>query len=195
MDMESSRFSSSSFAGGDDFGHKETSYAPLYRVKENLNNKNANKDQVDVINDELIDIHKIRFNEKLQNFIFSTNPILPRFHSTFGEAIGRQEISAEMISNKNSDNKKDEGKKLLGRMDQIYFNEVLSMYMVKDDFGKHILFDCALLDMQLMEQEVLRIVSYYINKQEPVLAECDLRNTFPACDRFEILEQAFECEL
>ena len=100
-----------------------------------------------------------------------------------------------MISNKNSDNKKDEGKKLLGRMDQIYFNETLSIYMVKDDFGKHILFDCALLDMQLMEQEVLRIVSYYINKQEPVLAECDLRNIFPACDRFELIDQAFECEL
>ncbi len=69
-----------------------------------------------------------------------------------------------MISNKNSDNKKDEGKKLLGRMDQIYYNETLSLYLVKDDFGKHILYDSALLDMKLMEQEVLRIVSFFINK-------------------------------
>lgn len=52
-----------------------------------------------------------------------------------------------MISNKNSDNKKDEGKKLLGRMDQIYYNENLGIYLVKDDFGKHILFDSSLLDM------------------------------------------------
>jgi hypothetical protein len=100
-----------------------------------------------------------------------------------------------MISNKNSDNKKDEGKKLLGRMDQIYYNETLSIYLVKDDFGKHILFDSSLLDMKLMEQEVIRIVSFYINKQEPVLSECDLRNTFPACDRFALLEEVFECEL
>jgi hypothetical protein len=69
-----------------------------------------------------------------------------------------------MMSNKNSDNKKDEGKKLLGRMDQIYYNEILGIYLVKDDFGKHILFDSTLLDMKLMEQEVLRIVSFYINK-------------------------------
>jgi hypothetical protein len=69
-----------------------------------------------------------------------------------------------MISNKNSDNKKDEGKKLLGRMDQIYYNETLGIYLVKDDFGKHILFDSSLLDMKLMEQEVLRIISFYINK-------------------------------
>jgi hypothetical protein len=56
-----------------------------------------------------------------------------------------------MISNKNSDNKKDEGKKLLGRMDQIYYNDTLDIYLVKDDFGKHILFDSSLLDMKLME--------------------------------------------
>jgi hypothetical protein len=40
----------------------------------------------------------------------------------------------------------------------------------------------------------VRIVSFYINKQEPVLSESDLRNTFPACDRFQLLEEAFECE-
>lgn len=35
MELESSRFSQhSSYAGGDDFGHKETSYAPMYRVKD-----------------------------------------------------------------------------------------------------------------------------------------------------------------
>jgi hypothetical protein len=38
-------------------------------------------------------------------------------------------------------------------------------------------------------------VSFYINKQEPILAESDLRNTFPAVDRFEILQEAFEYEL
>jgi hypothetical protein len=59
---------------------------------------------------------------------------------------------------------------------------------VKDDFGKHILFDSALLDLKLMEDEVLRIVSFYINKQEPILAESDLRNIFPACDRFELIQ-------
>jgi hypothetical protein len=131
----------------------------------------------------------------MKNFIFSTNPILPRFHTTFGEPISRQEISSEMQSIKNSDNKKEEGKKLLGRMDAIYYNENLGIYLVKDDFGKHIMFDSALLDLKLMELEVLKIVSYYINKLEPVLAESDLRNVFPACDRFEMIEQAFECEL
>jgi hypothetical protein len=120
MDMDSSRFSQhSSYVGGDDFGHKESSYLKMYRVKDQIQTTagGKTKENIDVINDELIDIHKIRFNERIQNFIFSTNPILPRFHSTFGEPLSRQEISTEMISNKNSDNKKDEGKKLLSRMD------------------------------------------------------------------------------
>jgi len=66
---------------------------------------------------------------------------------------------------------------------------------VKDDFGKHLMFDSSILDLKLMEDEVLRIVSYYVNKQEPILAESDLRNIFPACDRFELIEEVFEYEL
>jgi len=95
----------------------------------------SNTDLVDVINDDLIDIHKLRFNDRIQNQIFSTNPILPRFHTTFGEPLTRQEISMEMQSNKNQDNKKEDGKKLFGRLDIIYFNEAVVYYFVKDDLG------------------------------------------------------------
>ena len=101
----------------------------------------------------------------------------------------------EMQSQKNQDNKKDEGKKLLGRLDTIFYNEALGYYFVKDDFGKHLMFDSAMLDLKLMDDEILRIVSYYINKQEPILAESDLRTIFPACDRYQLIEEVFECEL
>lgn len=37
MELDSSRFSQhSSYNAGDDFGHKETSYAPMYRVKDQM---------------------------------------------------------------------------------------------------------------------------------------------------------------
>ena len=165
-----------------------TGFHQLYKVRTDSGENVSNTDLVDVINDDLIDIHKLRFNDRIQNQIFSTNPILPRFHTTFGEPLTRQEISMEMQSNKNQDNKKDEGKKLLGRLDIIYFNETIGYYFVKDDFDKHLMFDSAILDMKLMEDEVLRIVSYYINKQEPILVESDLRTIFPGCDRFELIE-------
>ena len=65
---------------------------------------------------------------------------------------------------KNSDNKKEEGKKLLGRVDNIYWSEPLSLYFVKDDFERHVLFDCAIGDLDLLTQELIKVVSYYINK-------------------------------
>lgn len=89
-----------------------------------------------------------------------------------------------MEGQKNSDNKKEEGKKLLGRVDNIIFDQHTEYYFVKDDWGKHVMYDSAQLDLKLLSEEVLKIVSFYINKQEPVLAESDLRNTFPAVDRF-----------
>lgn len=69
FEMESSRFSQhSSIAGGDgdNFGHNETSYATMYRVKGLMQmTAGAKKEVIDVINDELIDIQKIRFNDRL----------------------------------------------------------------------------------------------------------------------------------
>jgi hypothetical protein len=47
----------------------------------------------------------------------------------------------------------------------------------------------------LLEKELVKVASFYINKQEPLLAENDMRNTFPAVDRLEILGEAMEQEV
>jgi hypothetical protein len=67
------------------------------------------------------------------------------------------------------------------------FNEKLEMYLVKDDFGVHIMYDSALLDMKSFEEEVLKISSYYISKEEPVL-DYELKSIFPVVDRIGIIE-------
>ncbi|CDW82479.1 UNKNOWN [Stylonychia lemnae] len=160
-----------------------------------VNDQNAtDKDEVDIINDHLVDIQKVKFNGRFQNYIYSTCPIIPRFHSTFGEPLDRQEISAEVENHKKADNKKEEGLRLLGRVDDIYYDEKADFYFVKDDFGIHIMFDASFLDMKNLEQEVLKICSFYIQKREPLL-DHDLRYIYPSVDRFEILDDVFECEL
>ena len=58
----------------------------------------------------------------------------------------------EMQSQMNQDNKKDEGKKLLRRLDTIFYNEALGYYFMKDDFGKYLMFDSAVLDLKLMDE-------------------------------------------
>lgn len=95
---------------------------------------------------------------------------------------------------KKSENTKIESKKLFGRVDEITFNEKIGVYLVKDDFSVHVMYDSALVDMHSIEQEVLKICSFYINKAEPIL-DCDLSNIFPTVDRLTIIEEVFEWEL
>lgn len=42
-----------------------------------------------VVIDEMVDINKFRYTNKLSNIIYSTCPIIPKFHTTFGEPIDR----------------------------------------------------------------------------------------------------------
>lgn len=57
----------------------------------------------------------------------------------------------------------------------------------------HIIYDSAFTDMRSMEQEVLKICSFYINKAEPIL-DTDLRNMYPMVDRIKILDECLEYE-
>lgn len=52
----------------------------------------------------------------------------------------------------------------MGRVDEIYYSDKLGMYMVKDDFGVHLMYDSALIDMCAFEDEALRICSFYLTK-------------------------------
>ena len=54
----------------------------------------------------------------------------------------------------------------MGRVDHIELDEVQEEVHVKDDFGVYILYDCVLQDMKGMEEELIKICSYYINKAE-----------------------------
>lgn len=50
------------------------------------------------------------------------------------------------------------------------------------------MYDCTFADMRALEQELLKIMSYYINKLEP-MQDVDLRNVFPAVDRFNLVRE------
>lgn len=85
---------------------KEKSANRAAKESENeiVNNLPADKEvKVDVedpVMDELIDLNRFRFNGRTQNQMFSTCPVLPKYHVTFGEPIERQEVSTEFEINK-----------------------------------------------------------------------------------------------
>jgi hypothetical protein len=55
-----------------------------------------NKEDIDILRDPLIELNKYKFGKVVQNYLNSTCPVVPKFHSTFGQPIERQEISKEI---------------------------------------------------------------------------------------------------
>ena len=150
-------------------------------------------DPENIITDEMVDINRFRLDNRMNNLTYSTCPIVPKFHTTFGEPIDRQEVSAEFESTKDSDPKKGPANKQMGRIDKIWKDEPGDCYIVTDDYGFNIMYDCTFIDMRAVEQEILKIVSFYISKVEP-MQERDMRNILPSIDRLGILKEVLHWE-
>ena len=154
----------------------------------------ANAGDIDnIIQDELIDINRFRYNSMITNPIYSTCPVIPKYHITFGEPIDRQEISSEFEQTKDADPKKGQAGKLIGRVDRIEEHAESGCYIVTDDFDVNVMYDATFGDMRALEQEMLKTVSFYINKIEP-LQDKDLSNVLPSVDRMGIVKEIIEWE-
>ena len=66
----------------------------------------------------------------------------------------------------NSKHISDEGIRLLGRVDHVEIDIKKREVFIKDDFGIYILYDCAMEDMKNLEDELLKVGSYFIAKHE-----------------------------
>ena len=88
----------------------------------------------------------------------------------------------------------DEGIKLLGRVDHIELNEKTREVHIKDDFGIYVLYECAMQDMKDLEDELLKIGSYFISKHE-YLVNTEIEQGYPLVDRMTLLEDILNSEL
>lgn len=79
-------------------------------------------------------------------------------------------------------------------MDSIELDHETQEVFVKDDFGIHIMYECSLTDMRLLEQELLRIGSYYISKLEE-LYDSEIDKIVHSKDRQEVLCDLLKLEL
>ena len=146
-----------------------------------------------VVMEELVDINRYRMNNLFHNGILSTCPVIPKYHLAYGEPIERQEVSFEYETFKDADPGKGQAQRLLGRIDKIESHEKSGCLLVTDDFGIHVMYEATFGDMRALEEELLRTVSYYVNKVEP-LQDSDLRNIFPSVDRFAMILECMELE-
>lgn len=65
--------------------------------------------------------------------------------------------------------------------------------LVTDDYGFNVMYDATFTDMRALEQEMLKVCSYYINKLEP-MQDKDMRNVLPTIDRLGVVKEICEYE-
>ena len=65
---------------------------------------------------------------------------------------------------------------------------------VKDDFSIYIMYECTLFDMENLEQEILRIGSYYISRMEE-LYDTEVDKVCHKKDRQQVLNDILNFEL
>lgn len=119
---------------------------------------------------------------------------MPRFHATFGEP---SEITPEFVLNDREQKEvyiSKDSMKYLNRIDHIEIDEARSEVYVKDDFSIYLMYECSLTDMQILEEELLRIGTYYITKLED-LYDTEIDKVCHKKDRQQVLNDLLNCEM
>lgn len=139
-------------------------------------------------------MRQYKFNGVFNNQIFSTCPSFPKFHCTFGEPTQKVTVDMEMdLERSQAGGVSAQSLKLMGRIDRVELDDAKEEVYVKDDFGVYILYDCVLQDMKGLEDELIKIASYYLSKSE-VLQDPHSEKPQPGKDRLEMLDDLLQCE-
>lgn len=57
----------------------------------------------------------------------------------------------------------------MGRIEFIELDEEKMEVYIKDDYGIYIMYDCVLQDMKCLEDELIKIASFFLHKSEVLL--------------------------
>jgi len=80
----------------------------------------------------------------------------------------------------------------LNAIDEHRFDEAAKEVLVADDYGMLVMYDASLDDMLALDEELLKIGTYYTRKCED---EFDFKALeFPFVDRFDVLKDLLESE-
>ena len=187
-----------SSARGDQESQKAPSIAAIVGKERELSKMGSQmKEALSQTNElvSLVDLKRIRLKGHFHDKKLSTNPILPRFHAAYGEPT---EIQPDFVQHDKESGEEvfisKDSMRFLNRIDHIELDVAKKEVFVKDDFGIYIMYDCALSDMQAMEEEMLRIGTYYIGKLED-LYDTEVDKVCHKKDRQQVVNDLLNCEM
>ncbi len=134
-----------------------------------------------------------KFNRLFNPQISSTCPCVPRFHVSFGRPRLYEEISDQIDKGEFETNGNKEARKFQGRRDKFEIDESNQDVIIYDEYGIKVIYEESLNDMLEIEEELLKIGSYYIQQNEFVI-DTDVKEPQGAVDRGEMALQLINKE-
>lgn len=113
-----------------------------------------------------------KYNKRFNPALASTCPCVPRFHSTFGRPTLYEDVSQEMERRHGEDGRwRSQATSIPAYKDRLVFKRTGSGHTgceiaVVDEEGTKVVFEEALNDMLLLEEEMLKVGSYFLNRAE-----------------------------
>lgn len=164
--------------GKDEFGNlkakKGGSQGPGGVNANRINRELENEDHVHVSIDgekrlDPISLKGYKFNQCFRPELSSTCPCLPRFHTTFGRPTLYEEVSKELERRENGDaHWRHQGTPIVAYRDRLIFlrnhaNLLDCEIAVIDEHGIKVVYEEALNDMLQLEEEMIKVGSFYLN--------------------------------
>ena len=150
------------------------------------------------VEEDPLSIKGYKFNKRFNPSTSSTCPCLPRYHTTYGRPTLYEEVSAAV--ERREESWRFEAKPIVAYKDKLVFQEDSSGILnctisVLDAHGIRVVYEESINDMVQLEEEMIKIGSYFLNKAE--LAEHTSASEAPSTmlDRSEVAYHVFELEL
>lgn len=138
--------------------------------------------------DEPVTLKAYKYNNKFSQSVSSTCPIVPKHHRTFGRPSLYEKVSDSIDHRTQPDFLKSIKDSLTIKRDRLVVNKEAREIKVLNEFGHEIMYTEALNDLLEVEEEILKIGSYYINHHEYLQASNDIAG--PHSDTFDESDRA-----
>ena len=112
-----------------------------------------------------VTINCYKYNGFFDPQTLSTSPMLPKYHRTFGRKNLYETVSGE-IDRKTEMRSAAEMQSLMVKRDRIIVEEEKQHVKVLNEFAQPIIYSEAITEMVALEEELIKIGSYFINQHE-----------------------------
>ena len=125
-------------------------------------------------NTDKVTLKSYKYDGKFNPKTTSTCPMVPKHHRTFGRPNLYETVSQEMDRKSNPSHRISEMESLIVKKDRIVVDDRKKEVTIYNEFGQKIMYEEALNDMVELEEEMIKLGSYFINKHEYITAENDI---------------------